>query len=81
MTAICSPFELARYVLEKLKLKAPIEPRSLTALSGGHLLPANCVLENRLSKKQGVNVMVSWEKDLDTFLEQFGDQLIKEAGP
>jgi hypothetical protein len=53
----------------------------LTALSGGHLLPVNCVLENRLSKKQGVNIMVSWEKDLDTFLEQFGDQLIKEAGP
>jgi len=77
----CSPFELARYVLKKLRLKAPIEPCSLTALSDGHLLPVNCVLENRLSKKQGVNIMANWEKDLDTFLEQFGDQLIREAGP
>jgi dTDP-4-dehydrorhamnose reductase len=76
----CTPFELARYVLKKLKLKAPIEPCSLRDLSGGHLLPVNCVLENRLSKKQGVNVMVDWEKDLDTFLEQFRDQLIEEAG-
>jgi dTDP-4-dehydrorhamnose reductase len=75
----CSPFELAQYVLDKLKLKAAIEACSLSTLSKGHLLPVNCVLENSLSKKQGVNVMVNWEKDLDTFLEQFGDQLIKEA--
>ena len=75
----CSLYELAQYVLGKLRLKAAIEACSLSALSNGHLLPVNCVLENRLSKKQGVNVMVNWEKDLDTFLEQFGDQLIKEA--
>ena len=76
----CSPFELAQYVLKKLKLNAPIEPCSYKDLSLGHQLPVNCVLENRLSKKQGVNVMADWEKDLDTFLEQFGEQLIEEAG-
>jgi len=76
----CSPFEMAQHVLKKLKLKAPIEPCSLSSLSSGHLHPVNCVLENRLSKKQGVNIMVDWEKDLDTFLEQYGDQLIEEAG-
>jgi dTDP-4-dehydrorhamnose reductase len=75
----CSPFELAQYVLKKLKLNAPIEPCSYKDLSIGHLLPVNCVLENRLSKKQGVNVMADWEKDLETFLEQFGEQLIEEA--
>ena len=77
----CSPFEMARHILNKLRLKAAIEPCSLSDLSGGHLLPGNCVLENRLSKKQGVNIMASWEKDLDTFLEEYGDQLIEEVGP
>ena len=77
----CSRFELAQYVLDKLKIRVPIEPCSLTALSGGHLLPVNGLLENRLSKKQGVNVMAPWEKDLDIFLEEYGDQLIEEAKP
>ena len=77
----CSRFELAQYVLNKLKIKAPIEPCSLTELNGGNRLPVNCLLENRLSKKQGVYVMAHWKKDLDIFLEEYGDQLIKEAKP
>ncbi len=75
----CSPFELGQYVLKKLGLKGPIKPSSLAALDNGRLLPVNCVLENRLSKKQGINVMTDWKKDLDTFLDQFGDQMVKEA--
>ncbi len=75
----CSRFELAQYVVNKLHLKASIEPCSLKTLNGGHLLPVNGLLENRLSKKQGVNVMAPWKKDLDIFLEEYGDQLIEEA--
>ena len=41
--------------------------------------PANCILENRLLKKQGLNIMADWKKDLDTFLERFGEKLIKQA--
>ncbi len=77
----CSRFELAQHVVNKLQLNAAIEPCSLKTLKGGHLSPVNGLLENRLSKKQGVNVMAPWEKDLDIFLDEYGDQLIEEAKP
>ena len=41
--------------------------------------PVNCILENRRAKKQGLNVMPNWQKDLDAFLEEYGEDLIKEA--
>jgi hypothetical protein len=39
----------------------------------------SCILENRLLKKQGLNVMVDWKEDVDTFLDKFGKDLVKEA--
>lgn len=75
----CSPAELGKFVLDKLGLKAKIEACSLEDLPLGEKLPANSVLENRLSKKQGANVMQPWKKDLSLFLDKFGDQLIEEA--
>jgi len=75
----CSPFEYAEYILEKLGIKASIEPCSLKDLDYPARRPANCLLENRLLKKQGVNVMVDWKEDLDTFLDNFGEKLKKEA--
>ncbi|MBW1902213.1 MAG: dTDP-4-dehydrorhamnose reductase [Deltaproteobacteria bacterium] len=75
----CSPFEYAEYILKKLGIKASIEPYSLKDLDYPARRPANCLLENRLLKKQGVNVMVDWKEDLDTFLDSFGEELIKEA--
>lgn len=75
----CRPFEYAEYILVKLGIKASIEPCSLKDLDYPARRPANCLLENRLLKKQGVNVMVDWKEDLDTFLDKFGEELIKEA--
>jgi dTDP-4-dehydrorhamnose reductase len=75
----CSPFEYAEYILAKLSIKASIEPCSLNDLDYPARRPANCLLENRLLKKQGINVMVDWKEDLDTFLDNFGEELIKEA--
>jgi dTDP-4-dehydrorhamnose reductase len=75
----CSPFEYAEYILEKLGIKASIEPCSLKDLDYPARRPANCLLENRLLKKQEVNVMVDWKEDLDTFLDNFGEELKKEA--
>lgn len=75
----CTPFELAQYVFEKLKLKIKLEPSSITNYKRGAKRPVNCILENRLLKKQGLNVMVDWKEDLDAFLEQFGKDLVKDA--
>jgi len=75
----CSLFEFVKYVLDKLAIRAPIEPCSMKDLTDMVPEPANCLLENRLSKKQGVNIMVDWQEDLDEFLDKFGKTLIKTA--
>ena len=75
----CSRFEFAKHLLSRLNIKTPIEPCSLKDLNDPFTIPANCLLENRLSKKHGLNVMVDWEEDLDRFLEKFGKELIREA--
>jgi len=75
----CSRFEFVEYVLNRLEIKKKVEPCSLKDLKGQVYAPANCLLENRLSKKQGLDVMVDWKEDLDRFLDASGQELIKEA--
>ncbi len=75
----CSRFEYATYILDKLGIKASIEAFSIKDSQALAKRPANCLLENRRLKKQGISVMVNWKEDLDVFLKKFGDQLIKEA--
>ncbi len=75
----CSRAEYAEYILKKLEIKATIEPCSMKDFRGGAKRPANCLLDNRLLRKQGINVMRDWKKDLGFFLDKFGDDLIKEA--
>ena len=75
----CSPFEYAEYILNKLGLKASIEPCRLKDLVRPARRPANCLLENRLLKKQGINIMTDWKQDLEAFLDEYGNELIKEA--
>lgn len=75
----CTPFEFAQYVFDRLKLKILLEPSSLSAYKSKAKRPVNCILENRLLKKQGLNVMVNWKEDANAFLEQFGKDLLKEV--
>ena len=75
----CSRFEYAQYVLNKLSIEAPIEPCSLKDLPEGQHTPANCLLENRYTRKQGNDAMVDWKADLDRFLEESGEELIEKA--
>jgi dTDP-4-dehydrorhamnose reductase len=75
----CSRFEFVKYVLNRLEIKTSVEPCRLKDLEQTVDCPVNCLLDNRLSKKQGLDVMVGWKADLDRFLEESGDELIKEA--
>lgn len=75
----CTRFEFVKHLLKRLKIKTPVEPCSLKDLDYPVSVPSNCLLENRLSKKHGVNIMVDWKEDLDRFLEKHGKELIKEA--
>ncbi len=74
----CSRLEYAKYALDKLNIKATLEPCSIKDLKGP-MPPANCLLANRLAKKQGISVMTNWKKDLNSFLDKFGSALIKKA--
>lgn len=75
----CSRFDYAKYVLEKLEIKASVESCTMKDYKGLAIRPVNCLLENRLSKKQGLNVLRNWKEDLDVFLEKYGETLLKEA--
>ncbi|MBN1832144.1 MAG: dTDP-4-dehydrorhamnose reductase [Deltaproteobacteria bacterium] len=75
----CTPYELSQYVFKKLNLNISLEPIGLTDYKQLAKRPHNCILENRLLKKQGLNVMVDWKEDVDAFLDEFGKDLVKEA--
>ena len=75
----CSPFEYAEHVLKKLGLNIPITRCSMHDLGCPARRPANCLLENRLLKKKGLHIMVDWKEDVNVFLDQYGEIMIKEA--
>jgi dTDP-4-dehydrorhamnose reductase len=75
----CSRFEYAQYILKKLKFKAPLEPCSTADYPQIAKRPRNCILENRLLKKQGIDKMVEWKRDVDVFLDRFGKDLMKQT--
>ncbi len=75
----CSRFEWAKFILDKLEIKATIEPCKMKDFPQKAKRPANCVLENRNLKEQGFNIMRDWKEDMEAFLEEFGDELIKQV--
>lgn len=75
----CSRFEWARHILKRLGIRATLEPCSSNQVKTIARRPHNCILENRLLKKHGLNILPEWQKDLDTFLDQYGDEMIKRA--
>ena len=75
----CSPAECAEYIFATLKVKVKLEPITLAEYPFAAKRPVNCILENRLLKKQGINIMPAWKKDLRTFLDKNKKALIKEA--
>lgn len=75
----CSRYEFAKFIVEKLRLGLKVEPIKMKDFKQAAKRPANCILENRLLKKQGINLMPPWEKDLEIFLDKFGDKLIADV--
>jgi dTDP-4-dehydrorhamnose reductase len=75
----CTRYAYAEHVLKKLKIKKPLQACHLKDFVQPAKRPRNCILENRLLKKQGINIMLPWEEDLDAFLDTFGEELVKEA--
>ena len=75
----CSRFDYAQYVLNKLNIKASLEPCNIADDPRSARGPINCIMENRLLKKQGLNIMPEWQKDMDIFLDKYGEELVAKA--
>ena len=75
----CTRFEYAEHVVRKLGLKLKFEACRSKASSRKARRPLNAILENRLLKKQGINIMPPWKEEVDHFLDTYGEELIKEA--
>ena len=75
----CTPLEYAKHVFKKLKMKVSLEPSSLSDYQQPAKRPSNCILENRLLKKQGTNIMPHWKEDVNAFLDRYGQVLVKQA--
>ena len=73
----CSRLEYTQNILKKLKIKATIKPISISKYHQAAKRPVNCILENRLLKKLGLNVMKDWKEDLDIYLDQYGKDLVR----
>jgi dTDP-4-dehydrorhamnose reductase len=75
----CSRLECASHILSKLKIKATLKPISVKGHYTTAKRPSNCILENRLLKRAGLNNMSEWKEDLDIYLDQYGKDIVKES--
>ena len=73
----CSLYDFAARLFGRLGLKVKLEPvkGSQTPLK----MPLNAILENRFLKKQNIHIMEDWDKDLDHFIDIYGEDLIREV--
>ena len=76
----CSKKEFAELVNDILELDikfnvVSIKNRSVFKVQS----PSNSLIENRNLKQQGINIMPEWQNDVKKFLEQYGDELLKET--
>ena len=75
----CSRYEWAQYFLERMGITIPIVPCASDEYPTPAKRPANSILENRQLKTEGLNIMPNWQKDLDTFLDTYGETLVKDV--
>ncbi len=74
----CSWYELAKCCLEKMDVPHDINPCRTDEYPTPAVRPENSILENHRLKAEGLNVMKDWREDLDEFIKNYGDSLIRE---
>jgi len=73
----CSRYEWAKYFLEKMEITIPVLPCPSEKYPTPAIRPLNSILENRQLKIEGLNIMPNWQKDLDIFIDTYGEMLLK----
>jgi len=74
----CTWYELTCYFLEKIGIAHQMTPCTTEEYPLAAERPKNSILENERLKKEGIHCMTDWGKDLDTFIDRFGQRLINE---
>lgn len=75
----CTWHELAGYFLKKMDIPHTVIPCTTEEYPTPAVRPMNSILENRNLKNKGINIMNKWQTDVDEFVLNFRDVLIKEA--
>lgn len=77
----CTWYEFAGYFLNQLNIRHHIIPCTTDEYPTPAKRPKCAILENRRLKNENCNIMVHWQADLDAFLLQHKDRLIRECQP
>ena len=75
----CSRYDWAKYFVEKMEIQTAVLPCATKDYPAPAMRPANSILENRQLKIEGLNIMPHWQKDLDIFIERYGEELLRGA--
>ena len=75
----CSRYSFVKHIFKQLKIKTPVKPCSIKEYPQRAKRPMNCILENRLLKNFGFNIMADWEEDINEYLSIHGKDIVKEA--
>lgn len=75
----CTWYELAKYFLEKMDVPHNLIPCGTDEYPTPAKRPKNSILENKRLKEENINLMRDWRKEIDTFVINFRERLIKEA--
>jgi len=75
----CTWYELANYFLKKMDVPHRVIPCTTAEYPTPAVRPMNSILENRNLKVKRIDIMNKWQSDVDEFVLNFHDVLIKEA--
>lgn len=75
----CTWYDLAKRFLGKMGIDCRITPCRTDEYPTPAARPENSILENRRLKAEGLNLMAPWQDDLDQFVLQYKDRMIKEC--
>jgi dTDP-4-dehydrorhamnose reductase len=68
-------YEFALLILERAGLTVKVRPCTTEEFPRPARRPANSVLENRLLKLEGLDLMPSWQEAYNQFWDRYGEQL------